>query len=176
MIDPARSLSTRSIALAALIFFAPVVLSFAIAPGAAWIRNYPGILFHLAIFLLVPRLEAPEWAKAAGYGWLVLDVMTGVLTLNGVPHEIYDFVRLGGHIFGGTWIAVASLSGSRAVQVVGVFTGLYLAGFTFVSPFFPLTALSATAPLTLVWLAIIAWQNGSKRPLRVALTSSEART
>ena len=100
--------------------------------------------------------------------------MTAVLTLNGVPHEIYDFVRLGGHIFGGTWIAVASLSGSRALQVVGVFTGVYLAGFTFVSPFLPLKVLSATAPLVLVWLAIIAWQNGSKRLARPVSAPSDA--
>lgn len=175
MIDPARSLSTRQIAVAAFIFFAPVIISFAVAPGAAWVRNYPGILFHLALFLLVSRLEAPEWAKAAGYGWLVLDVMTAVLTLNGVPHEVYDFVRLGGHIFGGIWIATASLSGSRPVQIVGVVTGLYLSGFTFVSPFLPLGALTPTSPLTLVWLAIIAWQDGSKARSRVASTPLDSR-
>lgn len=175
MTDPIRSLSTRSIAAAALLFFAPVVLSFAVAPGAAWIRNYPGILFHLAIFLLVSRLEAPEWAKAAGYGWLVLDVMTAVLTLNSVPHEIYDFVRLGGHIFGGIWIATASLSGSRPVKIVGLITGIYLSGFTFLSPFLPLKALGPGALLVLVWLAIIAWQNGSRMHPRVASPSSEVR-
>lgn len=167
MTDPAGSLSVRLIAAAALLFFAPVVVSFIVAPGAAWIRNYPGIFFHLAIFLLVAKLEAPEWAKAAGYGWLILDVMTGVLTLNGVPHEIYDFVRLGGHIFSGIWIAVASLSGSRLLKVVGVVTGVYLSAFTFVSPFLSMKALGPNAILVLIWLAIIAWQNGSKRQTRV---------
>jgi len=96
MTDPARSLSVRSIAVAAFIFFAPVVVSIIVAPGAAWGRNYPGILFHLALFLLVAKLEAPEWARAAGYGWLVLDVMTAVLTLDGVPYELYIYNQLGG--------------------------------------------------------------------------------
>ena len=160
------------IAAAALLFFAPVVVSFAVAPGAEWGRNYPGILFHLALFLLVSRLEAPDWAKAAGYGWLVLDVTAGVMTLNGVPFAIYNFVRLGGHIFGGIWIATASLSGSRPMQVVGVIMGLYLAGFTFVSPFFSMKALTPTSLLTLVWLAIVAWQNGSKRQARARLPAS----
>lgn len=168
MIDPARSLSVRSIAVAALLLFAPVMVSIIIAPNAGWVRNYPGILFHLAFFLLVAKLEAPEWARAAGYGWLVLDVMTAVLTLNGVPFENYIFVRLGGHIFGGIWIATASLSGSRPVQIVGVVTGLYLFGFTFASPFVPLQALFPNAILILVWLAIIAWQNGGKRHPQVA--------
>jgi len=175
MTDPARFLSTRLIAVAALLFFAPVVASI-LAPAVvsfgvadpAWARNYPGILFHLALFLLVAKIEAPEWARAAGYGWLVLDVMTGVLTLNGVPHEIYDFVRLGGHIFGGIWIATASLSGSTPVKVIGLVTGIYLSGFTFVSPFLSLKVLGPNAILVLVWLAIIAWQNGSKAPPRLA--------
>jgi hypothetical protein len=167
MTDPARFLSIRSVAVAAFLLFAPVVVSFAVAPGAGWVRNYPGILFHLALFLLVAKLEAPEWARAAGYGWLVLDVMTGVLTLNGVPHEIYDFVRLGGHIFGGIWIATASLPGSLPVKVVGLVMGIYLSGYTFVSPFVPMTALIPTSILTLIWLAIIAWQNGVKMHARV---------
>lgn len=178
MTDPARFVSTRFVALAALLFFAPVVLSF-FAPAIisfgstdpAWGRNYPGILFHLALFLLVAKLEAPEWARAAGYGWLILDVMTGVLTLNGVPHEIYDFVRLGGHIFGGIWIATASLSGSSPVKVVGLITGIYLSGFSFVSPFLPLKVLGPNAILVLLWLAIIAWQNGSKGRPREAVGS-----
>ena len=171
MTDPVRHVSTRATAVAALLFFAPVVLSFAVAPGAAWVRNYPGILFHLAIFLLVAKLEAPEWARAAGYGWLLLDVVASVMTLNGVPHEIYDQVRFGGHIFGGTWIAVASLSGSRAMKVVGVITDIYLAGFTFASPFLPLKALGPNGILVLIWLAIIAWQNGSRRQARVVSSS-----
>ena len=172
MIDPARSLSVRLISVVAFLCFAPVVISIIVAPGAAWVRNYPGILFHLALFLLVAKLEAPDWAKAAGYGWLILDVMTAVLTLNGVPHEIYDYVRLGGHIFGGIWFVTASLSGSRPVQVVGVINGVWLSGFTFASPFLPLKVLGPTSILTLVWLAIIAWQNGSKKqPLTVSLPS-----
>jgi hypothetical protein len=173
MTDPARSLSIRVIAIAALLFFAPVMVSFFVAPSAGWVRNYPGILFHLALFLLVAKLEAPEWARAAGYGWLVLDVMTAVLTLNGVPLEIYTYVRLGGHIFGGIWIATASLSGSRPVKIVGLITGVYLSGFTFVATFLPIQVLGPNAILVLVWLAIIAWQNGSKAPTRLVSPRSE---
>ena len=51
----------------------PVVASFRFAPGIWW-AEYVGILYHLAMFLLVFKLPAPEWAKAAGYGWLLLDV------------------------------------------------------------------------------------------------------
>ena len=162
MIDPVRSVSVRTIAAFALVFYVPVVIASALH-GATWVRNYPGILFHLAVFLLVARLEAPEWARAAGYGWLILDVTAAVLTLNGVPYGIYEHVRFGGHIFGGIWIATASLSGSRPVRIVGVVTGLYLTSFSFASPFLSPKALGPDGILVLVWLAIIAWQNGSGR-------------
>ncbi len=109
------------------------------------------------------RLEAPEWARAAGYGWLILDVTAGVLTLNGVPYGIYEHVRFGGHVFGGIWIATASLSGSRPLAIVGVVTGLYLSAFTFASPFLSPKVLGPDGILVLVWLAIIAWQGGSRR-------------
>ena len=161
--DPLRSISTRLFAVAAFACFAPVVATFAFAPGIWW-ADYPGILFHLAMFMLVSRLDAPDWAKAAGYGWLVLDVTTGVMTLNHVPHAIADFVRLGGHIFGGIWMATASLSGSRPVKITGVIAGLWLAGYTFVSPFLPMTFIGPTAILFLVWLAIIAWQGDAVAP------------
>ena len=165
MIDPLQSVSTRMIAGVAFIFFAPVVVTFAIAPGEWW-ADYPGIFFHLAMFLLVARLDAPDWAKAAGFGWLVLDVMTGVLTLNHVPHAIADFVRLGGHIFGGIWMATASLSGSRPVKITGVLTGLWLSGYSFASPFLPMEFIGPTAILFLVWLAIITWQDGGTSRLQ----------
>ena len=134
MTDPIRPVSVRTIAVSALLFYVPVVISSVAVPGAAWIRNYPGILFHLAVFLLVSRLDAPDWARAAGYGWLVLDVTTGVLALNGIPRATHEYVRLGGHVFGGAWIAITSLSGSRPLKVVGLVTGIYLSGFPFLSP------------------------------------------
>lgn len=162
-VDPFAGLTARPFAIVALLCFAPVVVSFAVAPGAWW-TDYPGILFHLAMFMVVAKLPAPGWAKAAGFAWLALDVTTGVMTLNAVPHAIAIYVRYGGHIFGGAWIATASLSGGRAVKIVGLINGLLLFSYTFVSPFVPAKALAATAPLWLVWLAIVAWQYGPRRP------------
>lgn len=162
MTEAFHPFSPRILAIAAIAFFAPVAVTFAIAPGVWW-ADYPGIFFHLAIFLLVPCLPAPDWAKAAGYGWIVLDVMTGVLTLHGVPHAIADSVRLGGHIFAGIWIASASMSGSSPMNVVGLITGAWLFTFTFVSPFLPMTMLAPASISMLLWLGIVAWQNGSKR-------------
>ena len=159
MIDPNASLSPRMLAVAAILFFVPVMISFGLAPGVWWI-NYPGILFHLALFLLVPKLEAPEWARAAGYGWLLLDVTTGVMTMDNVAHDIAYSERYGGHIFAGIWMITVSLRGSLPVRITGILGGGILFLYSFVARFVPATALSPTSILILLWLALIAWQNG----------------
>lgn len=159
MVDPVLSLSIRTVSLTALLLWAPVVTSFRFAPGARW-AGYVGIFFHLAVFLLVFKLPAPEWAKAAGYGWLLLDVAAGVLGINGVQPAIAQHVRLGGHIFAGIWIVMASLQGSLAAKLAGLPAGAMLFSYTFASPFLPTVWLSPAAILVLVWLAILAWQNG----------------
>ncbi len=173
MTQESSPISARAAAFAACVFFAPVAVTFAVAPGVWW-ADYPGILFHLALFLLVPSLPAPGWAKAAGYGWLVADVITGVLTLNSVPHEIADPVRLGGHIFAGLWIVTASLPGSWPVRVLGVITGVMLFGYTFVSPFLPIEVIAPASISMLLWLGVIAWQDGSERPAQGHLSAGPA--
>jgi hypothetical protein len=152
--------SPRMCATTAILMFLPVVLSYVTGPGGAWL-DYPGICFHLAIFLLVARLPAPEWARAAGYGWLVVDVMVGVMTLNHVPAEVAMPMRLGGHIFAGIWIVNVSLLAVRPIKLTGLVAGTWLAGYSFVSPFVPKTALAPTALLVIIWLGLIAWRNGS---------------
>jgi hypothetical protein len=159
MVDPLLLISTRDVALAAFLLFAPVVASFRLAPDSRW-PEYLGIFFHLAIFLLVAKLPTPEWARAAGYGWLLLDVATGALIINRVPRAVADYVRLGGHIFAGIWISAASLQGSFAVMLTGFPAGAFLFGYTFASPFLRPAWLSPASILVLLWLLVIAWQNG----------------
>jgi hypothetical protein len=159
MVDPLLLISPRVIALTAFVLFAPVVASFRLAPGSRW-AEYVGIFFHLATFLLVAKLPAPEWARAAGYGWLLLDITAGALNINRVPHAVADYVRLGGHIFGGIWIIVASLQGSPMVMLTGLPAGSFLFGYTFASPFLRPVWLSPASIFVLLWLLTIAWQNG----------------
>jgi hypothetical protein len=163
MVDPLASLSVRAVALIALLLWVPIVASFRFAPGARW-AGYVSIFYHLAVFVLVFKLPAPEWAKAAGYGWLFLDVAAGTLGINQVQPAIAQDVRLGGHIFAGIWIVIASLQGSLVAKLVGLPTGVILFAYTFASPFLPTVWLSPAAIFMLVWLAILAWQNGI-RPL-----------
>jgi hypothetical protein len=158
MVDPVLSLSTRTVSLIALVLWVPVVASFRLAPGSRW-ASYVGIFYHLAMFLLVFKLPAPEWARAAGYGWLLLDVTAGALVINHVPRAIAGNVRLGGHIFAGIWFVMASLQGSPAAKLAGLPAGLLLFAYTFASPFLPTIWLSPASVFVLAWLGIIAWQN-----------------
>ena len=155
--DPARSVSPTWFALAAFLLYTPVVLSHTVFHRVWW-ADYPGILFHLAMFMLIAQLDAPDWARTAGYGWILLDVTVGVLMLNHVPYAIAYPVRLGGHIFAGTWITLASLRAFGAMRIVGVITGIWLAGYSFVSPFMSPKALGPDSILVLVWLLIIGWR------------------
>lgn len=113
-------LPTWVLPLLPFVLFLPTLVSFVIdEPGAVWVE-FPGVFFHLAILLLISRLDAPDWAKAAGYGWIAIDVLSGILTINAVPYEITRPVRLGGHVLAGVWIAMSSVFLRRHPVVTAV--------------------------------------------------------
>ncbi len=151
-------LGFRTLALIPPALFAPVVISFAVVPGAIAFE-YVGILFHLSVLPLVARLHAPEWARAAGYGWLTLDVAAGALMINGISQETASAVRLGGHVLAGVWIVTASLLVKAVVvRVLGVAGGAWLGLYTFVAPVLPAGALGPASVLILAWFLSLAWK------------------
>lgn len=158
MLDPHKPyLPLRALAIMPIVLFIPSLVSFAIAkPGVVW-PEYSGVLFHLAILFLIARLDAPAWSKAAGYGWITLDVLTGITSINGVPYDITWPIRLGGHVLAGTWILSSSLCARPvAVRVVGAITGIWLGSFSFVAHVLPAPVLYPAALLIIVWFALIA--------------------
>lgn len=40
---------------------------------------------HVVLFPIIASLPAPRWARSAGYGWLVVDMATDIMALQGVP-------------------------------------------------------------------------------------------
>lgn len=141
------------------VLFLPTLVSFVIdEPGAVWVE-FPGVFFHLALLLMISRLDAPDWAKAAGYGWITLDVLSGILTINAVPYEITWPVRLGGHVLAWVWIAMSSVFLRRhpVVTAVGVVTGVWLGGCSFVIAHAPDAILAPSSILIMVWFAMLAW-------------------
>lgn len=149
-------LSLRAVALLPLVLFTPAVIAFFVSPEVPW-GEYLGVFFHLSILFLVARLDAAPWAKAAGYGWVALDVLAGILMINAIPYDIAWAVRLGGHVLAGTWIVAASLvNRSRIVLVLGAITGLWLAAYSFVGTVLPEEALRPAGICILLWFAAIA--------------------
>ncbi|MER7115064.1 hypothetical protein ABT332_11305 [Saccharomonospora azurea] len=151
-----RYVSLRLLALLPLVLFFPAVIAFFVDPDVAW-GEYLGVFFHLSILFLVSRLEAAPWAKAAGYGWVALDVLAGILMINEVAYDTAWAVRLGGHVLAGVWIVSSSLV-NRAwpVTAVGVITGLWLTGYSFVGNVLPESFLRPAGILILVWFALLA--------------------
>ncbi|TFC04092.1 hypothetical protein E3O42_05700 [Cryobacterium adonitolivorans] len=147
-------LSFRTVAILPAVLFSPTLVLAIVAPGSSW-GTALGILFHLSALFFVSRVPAPEWARAAAFGWLALDVTVGIMTLNLVPFEIYMPMRLGGHVLGATWlIAVSLLSRPVILKVLGVFTGVWLALFSFFGASLPIILLGPAGVLIVVWFVI----------------------
>lgn len=157
MLDTRRHyVSLRTVALLPLVLFFPAVIAFFVDPDVVW-GEYLGVFFHLSILFLVSRLEAAPWARAAGYGWVALDVLAGILMINDVAYDTAWAVRLGGHVLAGVWIVSSSLvSRAMPVTVVGVITGLWLAAYSFAGDVLPESFLRPAGILILVWFALLA--------------------
>jgi len=175
MADPRTvRIPTWVLAIAPIVLFVPSLVSFAVSePGVVW-PEYTGVFFHLAILLLIARLDAPDWAKAAGYGWIILDVLTGILSINGVDYDITWPVRLGGHVLAGVWLVTAALyARQRAVQVTGIATGLWLGSYSFIAPNVPEYVLYPASLLIVAWFALLAALNRPGRMHARAATDLE---
>ncbi|MEE1938830.1 hypothetical protein V1L54_05280 [Streptomyces sp. TRM 70361] len=175
MLDPRRHYaSLRFVALLPLVLFFPIMVSFFISPGVAW-GEYVGVFFHLSILFLVSRLEAASWARAAGYGWVVTDVLAGILVINEVDDDTAWAVRLGAHVLAGVWIVASSLvSRSWPVRAVGVLTGVWLGGYSFVGNVLGEEFLRPASIMILVWFALLAilHRDQPERPAVPAGTAS----
>jgi hypothetical protein len=154
-------ISPRFLSIASILSFCPVAISFFLDLGV--LKEYFGILFHILLFFLVPKLDAPDVAKFAGYGWLVLDVCAGVISLGGHPPELASSIRLAGHIFAGIWIIGASQNGPSMFTAVGCILGTWLIGFTLASPFISRAWLASGLALMITWLIMVAFQNGNSK-------------
>jgi hypothetical protein len=116
-----------------------------------------GAAEHLILFPVVAALPAPRWARAAGYGWIVCDVATDIMALNGVPPAIFIPMRYGGHVPAAFWIAGASWPASRVVPWLGLILVLDLGGYSFFAPFDPSHFVGLLPVLLLLplWLVLI---------------------
>jgi len=161
-------LNLRWSAILPLVLFAPAVVAFFVAPDIWW-GEYLRMFFHLAILFLVARLDAAQWARAAGYAWVALDVLAGVLMINGIDGEIAWAVRLGAHMMAGVWIVSSStVAHSWITRIVGIVTGLWLGGYSLVAPQLGEEFLRPAGILILVWFGAIAATASTRRAEPIA--------
>ena len=111
------------------------------------------IAAHLLLFPLVAALPAPQWAKAAGYGWLVIDMASDIMALNSVPNTTYLPMRYGGHVAAALWIATASWQASGAMRIVGLLLAFNLGGYSLI-PHASYLLLIPTGFLLPIWFAL----------------------
>lgn len=110
---------------------------------------------HLILFPVVAVLPAATWARAVGYGWLVLDIATDIMQLNGVDKLTYLALRYGANIAAALWIASVSWQTKGAMRIIGWIVALTLAIYSFIA-FFPFTFVILLPSLVLlpVWFVL----------------------
>ncbi|MBA2680788.1 MAG: hypothetical protein H0U76_20635 [Ktedonobacteraceae bacterium] len=111
---------------------------------------------HLILFPVIAALPAPKWVRAVGYGWLILDIATDIMQLNGAVKLTYLTLRYGANVVAALWIAGASLQGKGALRVIGVIVALDLAVYSFIA-FIPFTFLMLLPSLVLLplWFVLV---------------------
>jgi hypothetical protein len=111
---------------------------------------------HLVLFPVVAALPVPPWARAAGYGWLVIDIASSIMLLNGVPEATAAALRYGGHIPAAVWVAAVAWQTGGLGRAVGALLAAGLAGYSFAAPWVPETAFRLIGLLLIVWLTLLA--------------------
>ena len=126
------------------------------SPVVAELLALIGVAEHLLLFPVVAALPAPRWAKAAGYGWLVIDMASDIMQLNGVTQLTYLGLRYGGHISAAIWIAASAWQGRGALRVIGLILAIDLVIYSFIA-FLPLTFIVLLPSLVLLplWFVLV---------------------
>lgn len=115
---------------------------------------------HLVVFPVVAALPAPQWARVAGYIWLVFDMGTDLAQLAGAPKSIYLVVRLVVNVLAALWIAAASWrarGATRGMRGIGYFVALDTVAYSCIALSFTWAFVVTLPSLILlpVWFALV---------------------
>ena len=125
--------------------------------------EYAGTLFHLLLLPVVAVLSAAAAGQAAGYLWVVCDVIasTGLIWTQGAKGDaeaqVFGAVRMAGHLFAGIWIGSVSVRLGVPVRTIGFVLAATLAGYTLAGGRLPEKALAVPSVLMLIWLPSLAY-------------------
>ncbi|SEB45620.1 hypothetical protein [Paenibacillus sp. GP183] len=135
-------------------FFLPQSISKGVQDGTMF-GAILAVSEHMIMLPVIAALPAPQWSKAAGYGWIVIDMATDIMALNGVDPAIYISLRYGGHISAAVWFATASWTSRGAIRIFGLLTALNLGGYSFIAHYAPPVVLAPLSIWMIVWLILI---------------------
>lgn len=140
--------------IAAVLFVAMIVL---ISTKKELVAEYVGLGFHLVLLPVVAGLDAPEWARMGGYGWLLIDSAIGVAGMNGWTREQVWPLRLGSHVLAAVWIVTASAAMGEWYGIVGIVLGLWMGGYSLVARWADMKFFMPSGALMVVWFGAIAF-------------------
>jgi hypothetical protein len=150
--DPVAVLTTYvAAALLAALFLTILARSLGAEPPG-WITPLLGISSHAALFPLVGALPSPAWARSAGFGWLIVDVVANSMELHAGEDRSSTSIRYGGHILAGMWIAASSVHSGGLLAWLGVPLGAWLVLHALLASQLPEWALAPAMPLLIIWL------------------------
>ena len=151
-----NSIKTASIAAYFGAFlFAVLVILFNTMPQNVILIVIVAVAFHVVLFPVVAILPSTDWARAAGYGWLTLDIAANIMQLNGVDEHITSALRYGAHIPAIIWIITSSLKCNRPIQIVGLLQALVMGSYSFLAPWVPMWYLYPAMILLIIWLILL---------------------
>jgi hypothetical protein len=151
----------------AVLFLALFISAGLSAPGP--VSPFLGLVCHLIVLPLVAAWPAPAWARAAGYGWLIIDVATNVAAWNLAPlgltgaelhltNALFAALRQGIHVSASVWIATASWTATSALRPVGLGAALFLTAFALAGPWLPAWFIYPGYALLVAWFALLGRQ------------------
>lgn len=178
MQPPTSPTSNRGWALfgaaSATFLFAGTFLLFGLAPTSPAL-SIVGALAHVVLFPLVAALRAHPGAKAAGYGWLTVDIVSNIMTLNGGDAQLASTIRLGGHVAAAVWIIGATV-GTGRLRVLGYALGAWLGAYSFAAPWVPEAAFYPAFILLLAWMGALTATIWLSRPTPTAKATDPGAT
>jgi hypothetical protein len=84
-----------------------------------------GIAYHLLMLPAVAALPAPEWARMAGYMWMLFDVILDTADMLDIQLDI-SRLRSGVHVVAAVWLVAGGWQNGLTLGTIGT---LHAAGF-----------------------------------------------
>lgn len=145
-----QKLASTAAYIASILFFFLLIMFVTVHNGM--IIGIVAVTFHILLFPVVASLPSPEWARACGYGWIILDTASNLMQINGVDEHLCSALRYGAHIPAVIWIITSSMHCNRQMQIIGITQGLIMGGYSFIAPWAPVWVLYPAMILLIIWL------------------------